>query len=74
MTLLCASLFNLAGFSAFALGASLGSLSVVTVVSTLSGGSAAFLSFAFFKESIGKTQYSGIILVLIGAIFLHLHA
>lgn len=73
-TLLSASLFNLVGFSAFALGASMGSLSVVTVVSTLSGGIAAFLGFVFFKEAIRKIQFVGILLAIIGAAFLHLNA
>ena len=73
-TLLCASVFNLVGFSAFALGASTGSLSVVTVVSTLSGGIAAFLGYVFFKDSIKKVQLVGIMLVLIGAITLHFEA
>lgn len=71
-TLVLASLFNLAGFSAFALGASLGSLPVVTVISTLSGGIAAVLGFAIFKESVKPIQVLGILLVLVGATYLHL--
>jgi drug/metabolite transporter (DMT)-like permease len=71
-TLTSASLLNLGGFSAFSFGAINGSVSVVTVISTLSGGIAAVLGYLFFKERLGKVQVAGIVLVLLGAIILHL--
>ncbi|VVO81192.1 hypothetical protein PS862_01842 [Pseudomonas fluorescens] len=71
-TLTSASLLNLGGFSAFSFGAISGSVSVVTVISTLSGGIAAVLGYFFFKERLGIIQVVGIILVLVGAIILHL--
>jgi drug/metabolite transporter (DMT)-like permease len=71
-TLTGASLLNLGGFSAFSFGAINGSVSVVTVISTLSGGIAAVLGYLFFKERLGKIQVAGIVLVLVGAIILHL--
>lgn len=71
-TLTSASLLNLGGFSAFSFGAINGSVSVVTVISTLSGGIAAVLGYLFFKERLGKIQVTGIVLVLVGAIILHL--
>lgn len=49
-TLCGASLFNLGGFSAFSWGALNGSVSVVTVISTLSGGIAAILGYIFFAN------------------------
>ncbi|WP_338523018.1 DMT family transporter [Pseudomonas batumici] len=67
-----ASLLNLGGFSAFSWGAINGSVSVVTVISTLSGGIAAVLGYLFLKERLSSTQASGITLVLAGAIILHL--
>lgn len=72
MTLTGASLMNLAGFSSFAWGAVAGSVSVVTVISTLSGGIAAILGYVFFKERLAKVQVLGVILVLVGAFVLHL--
>ena len=72
MTLTGASLMNLGGFSSFAWGAVAGSVSVVTVISTLSGGIAAILGYVFFKERLGKIQVLGVILVLLGAFVLHL--
>lgn len=71
-TLTGASLMNLGGFSAFSWGAMAGSVSVVTVISTLSGGIAAILGFVFFKERLSKVQFAGVILVLIAATALHL--
>ncbi|MGE8176211.1 EamA family transporter [Pseudomonas fluorescens] len=71
-TLTSASLLNLGGFSAFSFGAVSGSVSVVTVISTLSGGIAAVLGYLFFKERLGIIQVAGIVLVLAGAIILHL--
>lgn len=71
-TLTSASLLNLGGFSAFSFGAINGSVSVVTVISTLSGGIAAVLSYLFFKERLLTIQVVGIFLVLVGAIVLHL--
>ena len=72
LTLTGASLMNLGGFSSFAWGAVAGSVSVVTVISTLSGGIAAILGYVFFKERLGKVQVSGVVLVLVGALVLHL--
>ncbi|MET0846306.1 MAG: EamA family transporter [Pseudomonas sp.] len=72
MTLTGASLMNLGGFSSFAWGAVAGSVSVVTVISTLSGGIAAILGYVFFKERLGKIQVLGVVLVLVGAFVLHL--
>ncbi|MNF78244.1 EamA-like transporter family protein [compost metagenome] len=72
MTLTAASLMNLGGFSSFAWGAAVGSVSVVTVISTLSGGIAAILGYVFFKERLGKVQVLGVVLVLVGAFVLHL--
>ncbi|KEX95392.1 EamA/RhaT family transporter [Pseudomonas umsongensis] len=72
LTLTGASLMNLGGFSSFAWGAVAGSVSVVTVISTLSGGIAAILGYVFFKERLGKLQVSGVVLVLVGAFVLHL--
>jgi uncharacterized membrane protein len=62
----------LGGFSAFSFGAISGSVSVVTVISTLSGGIAAVLGYLFFKERLGVIQVVGVVLVLVGAIILHL--
>lgn len=67
-----ASLLNLGGFSAFSWGAINGSVSVVTVISTLSGGIAAVLGCLVFKERLGGWQVCGVILVLMGAIILHM--
>jgi drug/metabolite transporter (DMT)-like permease len=72
LTLTGASLMNLGGFSSFAWGAVAGSVSVVTVISTLSGGIAAILGYVFFKERLGKVQVLGVVLVLVGAFILHL--
>lgn len=72
MALTGVSLMNLGGFSAFAYGAVSGSVSVVTVISTLSGGIAAILGYVFFKERLGKVQVLGVVLVLGGAFVLHL--
>lgn len=72
MTLTGASLMNLGGFSSFAWGAVAGSVSVVTVISTLSGGIAAILGYVFFKERLTKVQVLGVVLVLTGALVLHL--
>ena len=71
MTLTGASLMNLGGFSSFAWGAVAGSVSVVTVISTLSGGIAAILGYVFFKERLAKVQVLGVVLVLVGAFVLH---
>ncbi|MHC8392220.1 EamA family transporter [Pseudomonas sp. LB3P93] len=72
MTLTGASLMNLGGFSSFAWGAVAGSVSVVTVISTLSGGIAAILGYVFFKEKLAKIQVLGVVSVLVGAFVLHL--
>ena len=72
MTLTGASLMNLGGFSSFAWGSVAGSVSVVTVISTLSGGIAAILGYVFFKERLAKLQVLGVVLVLVGAFVLHL--
>ncbi len=67
-TLTGASVMNLGGFSAFSWGAMAGSVSVVTVISTLSGGIAAILGFVFFKERLAAVQVLGVVLVLVGAV------
>lgn len=72
VTLTGASLMNLGGFSSFAYGAVAGSVSVVTVISTLSGGIAAILGYLFFKERLTTVQVLGVVLVLLGAFVLHL--
>lgn len=71
-TLTGASVMNLGGFSAFSWGAMAGSVSVVTVISTLSGGIAAILGFVFFKERLTAVQVLGVVLVLVGAVVLHM--
>lgn len=71
-TLCGASLLNLGGFSAFSWGALNGSISIVTVISTLSGGIAAILGFFFYRERLSCFQVMGVSLVLVGAILLHL--
>ncbi len=68
-----ASLFNLGGFSAFSWGALHGSIAVVTVISTLSGGIAAILGFLFYRERLSLLQIVGVLLVLAGAVLLHLY-
>jgi drug/metabolite transporter (DMT)-like permease len=73
VTLTGVSLANLAGFSAYAYGTTVGSVSVVTVISTLSGGVAAILSYLFFKERLAATQIIGVVLVLGGAFALHVN-
>lgn len=72
-TLVAASLLNLGGFSAFSYGAMVGSISVVTVISTLSGGIAAVFGFLFLKERLSAVQVCGVGLVLIGAVALHVY-
>ncbi len=73
VTLVAASLLNLGGFSAFSYGVMVESVSVVTVISTLSGGIAAVLGFLFFKERLSTIQVCGVGLVLIGAVALHVY-
>ncbi|MGE8060437.1 DMT family transporter [Pseudomonas sp. NPDC089547] len=70
-TLSAASVFNLGGFAAFALGALEGSVAIVTVISTLSGGVAAVLGYFFYKERLVIGQLSGVLLVILGAVVLH---
>lgn len=70
--LCAASLLNLGGFVSFALGAMNGSLSIVTVISTLSGGVAAIMGFLILKECLSTKQVFGTALVLASAIVLHL--
>ena len=45
---------------------------MVTVISTLSGGIAAVLGYVFFKERLTAVQVTGVVLVLLGALVLHL--
>lgn len=70
--LLAASLLNLGGFSAFSVGASGGSVAVVTVISTLSGGIAALLGTLLLRERLSALQWLGVLTVLVGAMVLHL--
>ncbi|WP_242503232.1 DMT family transporter [Serratia proteamaculans] len=70
--LLVASLLNLGGFSAFAVGAGSGSLAIVTVLSTLSGGIAALLAALLLRERLSPLQWLGVLTVLAGALVLHL--
>lgn len=71
--LLAASLLNLAGFTAFAVGSSHGSLSVVTVLSTLSGGVAALLGASLLGERLSGVQWLGVMTVLAGALLLQVN-
>ncbi|AMB84009.1 hypothetical protein AWM79_01270 [Pseudomonas agarici] len=72
-TLCGASLLNLGGFSAFSWGAMSGSVSIVTVISTLSGGIAAILGYFFYRERLSLIQVGGVSLVLLGAVLLHVY-
>ncbi|WP_263138580.1 DMT family transporter [Pseudomonas sp. RIT-PI-AD] len=72
-SLLGASLMNLSAFSAFSVGALQGSVAVVTVLSTLSGGIAAILGVLLFKERLNPVQWGGVGTVILGALILHLH-
>lgn len=67
-----ASIFNLGGFAAFGLGALEGSVAIVTVISTLSGGGAVVFGYLFHKERLVVGQFLGVLLVLLGAVVLHL--
>ena len=71
MPLCAASIFNLGGFSAFSWGVLNGSISIVTVISTLSGGIAALMGCVFYKEKLSSLQFGGVLLVLAGAVVLH---
>jgi drug/metabolite transporter (DMT)-like permease len=71
--LVLVSLLNLGGFLAFSWGALGGSVSVVTVISTLSGGIATLLAYLFFRERLSWVQVAGVLLVLVGAFALHLY-
>lgn len=68
-----ASLFNLGGSSAFSSGVLGGSISVVTVISTLSGAVAAALGYLFLHERLSLTQLCGVMMVLMGAVLLHVY-
>lgn len=70
--LLAASLLSLGGFSAFSMGAGGGSVAVVTVLSTLSGGIAALLGALLLRERLSGIQWLGVLTVLAGAVVLHL--
>ncbi|MDW5505847.1 DMT family transporter [Pseudomonas lundensis] len=70
--LLAASLLSLGGFSAFSVGAGGGSVAVVTVLSTLSGGIAALLGALLLRERLSGLQWLGVLTVLVGAVVLHL--
>ncbi|MNO07161.1 hypothetical protein D3C81_2292500 [compost metagenome] len=50
-----------------------GSVSIVTVISTLSGGIASVLGYIFHSERLTALQVSGITFVLIGAGLIHLY-
>lgn len=70
--LLAASLLSLGGFTTFAVGAGAGSVAVVTVLSTLSGGIAALLGALLLRERLSGLQWLGVLTVLTGAVVLHL--
>lgn len=72
--LCCASLFNLGGFMAFSYGAMTGAVSIVTVISTMSGGVAAILGYLFYRDRLTVLQVSGVCMVMLGAVVLHLVA
>ncbi|CAM4060580.1 Membrane protein [Pseudomonas reidholzensis] len=69
--LCAASLCNLAGFFAFSIGATHGAVSVVTVISTLSGGIAAILGCIIYREKLSALQVVGILSVVFGAGLIH---
>ncbi|MBP2261658.1 drug/metabolite transporter (DMT)-like permease [Pseudomonas sp. BP8] len=72
--LLCgSSLSNLSGFAAFSLGATNGAVSVVTMISTLSGGIASVLGCIFYRDKLSMLQIVGIFFVLLGAVFIHFY-
>ena len=58
--LVLVSVLNLGGFLAFSYGALAGSVSVVTVISTLSGGIATVLAYLVFKEKLSWVQVLGV--------------
>lgn len=71
MSLLGASAFNLLAFYFFSWGALNGAISIVTVVSTLSGAIAAFLGFLFLQERLSLLQFYGVGLAIAGAASIH---
>ncbi|NQD57362.1 DMT family transporter [Pseudomonas sp. CM25] len=70
-SLSAASIFNLGGFAAFSFGVLEGSVAIVTVISTLSGGVAAIIGYFMYKERLFLGQLLGVCLVLLGAVVLH---
>ncbi len=65
-------LLSLGGFASMALGALTGAVSVVTVLSTLSGAVTAGLGVALRGERLGPIQWFGVIGVLCGVVLLRL--
>ncbi|MNV64245.1 EamA-like transporter family protein [compost metagenome] len=54
------------------MGAGSGSLAIVTVLSTLSGGIAALLGALLLRERLSALQWAGVLTVLAGALVLHM--
>jgi drug/metabolite transporter (DMT)-like permease len=70
VSLVGAGVVNLAGFSSFAWGLSVGISSVVTVLSTLSGAIACLMAVVFLKERLQAVQMAGCVLIVCGAMIL----
>ncbi|MBF7143060.1 MULTISPECIES: DMT family transporter [Pseudomonas] len=68
-----AGIINLAGFFFFTWGLSLGSASLVSVLSTLSSAIACLLAFLIFKEKMSNIQISGCLLAIFGVMLLGTH-
>lgn len=71
LLLIMASVLNLGGFVSFALGVNQGSVSVVTMLSTLSAAVAAILGACLLKERLSGRQWGGVVLAICGALVLH---
>jgi drug/metabolite transporter (DMT)-like permease len=73
LSLVSASVLNLGAFSAFSWGVVHGSISVVTVISTLSGAIAAVLGYFFHQERLSLRQMFGVGLALAGTMSIHFY-
>ncbi|OLS64987.1 DMT family transporter [Pseudomonas putida] len=73
LSLVSASVLNLGAFSAFSWGVVHGSISVVTVISTLSGAIAAILGYFLHQERLSALQIFGIGLALAGTMSIHFY-